>query len=142
MFKVLSTISLTVLLTACAVPAGQSPYDRLRQSSMNIVNALAESTDSYLKSKSESEALSAAQESLKQSLKDPSSAQFRNVRLVTFGSGKVICGEVNAKNSYGGYVGFKRFVASPYQSETERTGGRYPEIDSLSNTGLNSACGY
>ena len=38
------------------------------------------------------------------SLKDPGSAEFRN----QYG----ICGEVNAKNSFGGYTGFKRFIAS------------------------------
>lgn len=38
------------------------------------------------------------------SLKDPDSAQFRNQ--------KGGCGEVNAKNSFGGYSGFKRFIAS------------------------------
>lgn len=38
------------------------------------------------------------------SLKDPSSAQFQNVK----GS----CGEVNAKNSYGGYIGFRKFYVS------------------------------
>ncbi|KQQ77226.1 hypothetical protein [Acinetobacter sp. Leaf130] len=38
------------------------------------------------------------------SLKDPSSAQFQNV--------KGYCGEVNAKNSYGGYIGFRRFYIS------------------------------
>lgn len=44
--------------------------------------------------------------------KDPSTAQFRNVvaygvkpSMISF-----LCGEVNAKNSYGAYTGFKRFV--------------------------------
>lgn len=41
--------------------------------------------------------------SVKSSLKDPDSAQFQNV--------KGYCGEVNAKNSYGGYTGFKRFIS-------------------------------
>ena len=36
-------------------------------------------------------------------LKDPDSAEFRNLN----GS----CGEVNSKNSMGGYSGFERFVA-------------------------------
>ncbi|MDP2263371.1 MAG: DUF4124 domain-containing protein [Hydrogenophaga sp.] len=43
------------------------------------------------------------------SLKDPQSAQFRAVRHV--GEGKAICGEVNARNSYGGFAGFRAFVA-------------------------------
>jgi len=37
-------------------------------------------------------------------LKDPESAQFRN----QYG----LCGEVNAKNAYGGYVGYRRFIAA------------------------------
>lgn len=42
------------------------------------------------------------------SLKDPGSVQFRGIRYI---EGRAICGEANAKNSYGGYVGFKAFVA-------------------------------
>lgn len=45
-------------------------------------------------------------------LKDPSSVQYRNVRRVPDKNGYprvMICGEMNAKNSYGGYVGFRRF---------------------------------
>ena len=38
------------------------------------------------------------------SLKDPNSAQFKNI--------KGVCGEVNAKNSFGGYIGFKEFYIS------------------------------
>jgi hypothetical protein len=45
---------------------------------------------------------------VRNSLKDPNSAEFKDVRWV---AGKALCGQVNAKNSYGGYVGFKFFVA-------------------------------
>ena len=46
-------------------------------------------------------------------LKDPESAQFRNFYTKSW-TGKPspmdpVCGEVNAKNSYGGYIGFTRF---------------------------------
>jgi hypothetical protein len=40
-------------------------------------------------------------------LKDPLSAQFQNETLY----GGTACGEVNAKNSLGGYVGFKRYIS-------------------------------
>lgn len=41
-------------------------------------------------------------------LKDPGSAMFRNVVM-----GKLaVCGEVNSKNSFGGFGGYQRFVAS------------------------------
>lgn len=42
-------------------------------------------------------------------LKDPDSAVFKDVRHV--GGGRALCGQVNAKNSYGGYSGFRLFVA-------------------------------
>lgn len=42
-------------------------------------------------------------------LKDPDSARIRNVRLMQEG-GDLVCGEVNARNSFGGYTGFSHFV--------------------------------
>lgn len=47
------------------------------------------------------------------SMKDPDSVRFRAVRVVRYGTGAVVCGEVNAKNSYGGYTGFSPFVGAP-----------------------------
>lgn len=48
-------------------------------------------------------------------LKDPESARFRNIRSVgpKDDLGEVICGEVNAKNEMGGYVGFQTFFFTP-----------------------------
>jgi hypothetical protein len=43
-------------------------------------------------------------------LKEPTSAQFRNVALNPARS--ALCGEVNARDGVGGYVGFRPFVAS------------------------------
>lgn len=40
------------------------------------------------------------------SLRDPGSAQFRDVKRV----GESVCGEVNGKNAYGAYAGFKHFI--------------------------------
>lgn len=47
-----------------------------------------------------------AREAVKGTLKDPDSAKFQNERI----SGLLVCGEVNAKNSYGGYTGYKRYI--------------------------------
>lgn len=52
-----------------------------------------------------------AKQQIADQLKDPASAQFRNVRASTLRDTDV-CGEVNAKNSFGGYTGFKRFVVT------------------------------
>lgn len=45
------------------------------------------------------------------SLLDPDSAKFRSVRI----AGNNVCGEINGKNAFGAYVGFKRFA---YLSKT------------------------
>lgn len=53
------------------------------------------------------------QEAAKAKLKDPGSAQFR---AVYFNRGKdglpVTCGEVNSKNSFGGYSGHQKFISA------------------------------
>lgn len=67
--------------------------------------------------------------------RDPAAVQFRNVRLVAKGMlGKpVVCGEFNAKNGYGGYVGFEPFAypaameEAHYPSEKGFMWGPYSE---------------
>lgn len=51
-----------------------------------------------------------AQEKVAAGLRDPSSAQFQKVEVRKSGA---VCGEVNGRNGYGGYVGFKQFVVTP-----------------------------
>lgn len=49
----------------------------------------------------------------KAKLKDPSSAQFRNVYFHIGADGiPMTCGEVNSKNSFGGYGGYQKFVSA------------------------------
>jgi len=47
--------------------------------------------------------------------KDPDAAKWRNLKFAR-AAGKdrlvILCGEVNGKNSYGAYVGFRRFVVA------------------------------
>lgn len=50
--------------------------------------------------------LKAIQDSVKEALKDPYSAKFKNIKV----SGLSYCGEVNAKNSMGGYTGYTKFT--------------------------------
>ncbi|WFF40392.1 hypothetical protein EVC62_02130 [Salinicola endophyticus] len=55
-----------------------------------------------------------AEESVKEGLKDPDSAKFKDVhgtKLMTVPNAHVmVCGMVNAKNSYGGYTGMSPFM--------------------------------
>lgn len=77
----------------------------------------------YLADKNEKEQKAALLIQLKkqvtQDLKDPTSAQFRNVRYRVAAPDKAeakfthfLCGEINSKNSYGAFVGFKSFVSA------------------------------
>jgi len=59
------------------------------------------------------ETIVAAERAVRGELKDPDAVQFRDVRAnYTEEFGVVACGRVNAKNEFGGYTGFRRFVSS------------------------------
>lgn len=52
-------------------------------------------------------------DAVRAALKDPDSAQFRNVYFKRGKDGiPVACGEVNSKNSLGGYGGYQKFVSA------------------------------
>lgn len=52
------------------------------------------------------------QSRVRQRMKDPDSAEFRSSYLSRKSGAPVVCGEVNANNSFGGKGGYQRFVAS------------------------------
>lgn len=54
----------------------------------------------------------ALRQAFEQTLKDAESARFRAIKYQPTGEpgGWTMCGEVNAKNSYGGYSGFEPFL--------------------------------
>ena len=56
-------------------------------------------------------------------IKDPQSAQFKEVAVVRtrHSSGEItyFCGKINAKNSYGGYTGFQLFVSEGQDIQIE-----------------------
>jgi hypothetical protein len=52
-----------------------------------------------------------SKERITSSMKDPSSVLYRNL-FISNQNTMTLCGELNAKNSYGGYVGFRRFMVS------------------------------
>jgi hypothetical protein len=43
-------------------------------------------------------------------LRDPKSAEFRNVRIC-YSMGPIVCGQVNSNNGFGGKTGYQRFVS-------------------------------
>ncbi|QFU23158.1 hypothetical protein FM038_014055 [Shewanella eurypsychrophilus] len=100
--KKIIILAALLALTGC----GSTP-DYMKNASSNIFNGM---NDSQIK-KTVSDIASVK-------LKDPESVQFRNFKIKRGGdySGaslpdavRIVCGERNAKNSYGGYTGFKTF---------------------------------
>lgn len=47
-----------------------------------------------------------------QKLKDQSSAQFYNLTVSRKGGMPMVCGEVNAKNSFGDHTGWQKFISA------------------------------
>ncbi len=128
------SIILLILCTAC-VPGG----DNLRNQSLNIARQMASITDEYFKKHGKDKTINEAKNSVKQRLKDPSSAEFTNVQLRDYVGGKVVCGYVNAKNSFGGYVGAKQFIASPFIGQIYQETG-FGNLDAVANAGILDAC--
>ncbi|HHA1236450.1 TPA: hypothetical protein ACOEEP_004572, partial [Enterobacter kobei] len=63
----------------------------------------------------EEKAISLAKSEVSANLKDPASAQFRNVKVSKMTDAEdgrvvaVVCGEINGKNGFGAYAGFHPF---------------------------------
>ena len=56
--------------------------------------------------------IAAAKDAVKERLREPKSAEFRNVNVVRYQEKiNVVCGEVNAKNGFGGMTGFQPFLS-------------------------------
>ncbi|HHR6503129.1 TPA: hypothetical protein ACS8CD_003703 [Providencia alcalifaciens] len=62
---------------------------------------------SWQNSASEMNHVSIAEKRLKENLKDPSSADFKDSRI---GSNGTVCGQVNSKNGFGSYTGYKKYI--------------------------------
>lgn len=70
--------------------------------------------------RTEAEFRAAGRQVVLDALRDPVSAEFRSVRRSWSPSGSAtFCGEVNARNGFGGYTGFQRFISGV--SPTGRT---------------------
>lgn len=84
--KFLSSLVLLVSISLCAQPATD-------QTAASVNSAL----------------LDEAKEAIAKNLTDPWSLQMRSLSQRTVEGKTMICGEANAKNSFGGYTGFKPF---------------------------------
>lgn len=75
-----------------------------------------------------------SKDAVRDRLRDPESAQFRNVQFFAGSGVPIACGEVNAKNAFGSYRGFERFIAA---GDVEGT--TFLESDMLSENEMSAA---
>jgi hypothetical protein len=64
-------------------------------------------------------------------LRDPDSAQFRDVVVYGTSNKRTVCGSVNAKNGYGGYTGYYPFM---YEELTKK-------VSSIGSSGIGGPSG-
>lgn len=73
-----------------------------------------------------------AQQAVRDMARDPDSLVFRNIFTMRVpGEPRRICGEVNARNGYGGYGGFRLFIVDP---QTPANGGNVAVIENPDRT--------
>lgn len=144
---------LTILLFGCAPPQpyqqkyytntgssyNSSSNNELRSLSIKQAQTISESNE-VVRNISDEKLIEIASSVTADGLKDPSSAQFRRVNIKNYNGNRIVCGEVNGKNSYGGYVGFRKFMAGVSGFFIEETSSKYPEINRDANAGLTLAC--
>ena len=64
------------------------------------------------------EQITVMQAQIAELMNDPESARFKNLRAARDSKGMLyVCGEINGRNKFGGYVGYKLFVAA-FEADT------------------------
>jgi len=132
-------------LLACASspPVFQeTEHGKLRENIINKTKLFAEETGVFFKENGEERTIEVTKKIVASTLKDPDSAKFLNLRMVNYYGGKLVCGNINAKNSYGGYTGYTRFVAGVLGGFITKSNNKNKKMNDAYNGGINSACGY
>lgn len=93
-----------------------------------------QATQAQMMMKERSVFIKEAKEQVANSMIDPESARYRNLFLSELAT-QALCGEINGKNRYGGYVGFQKFYSIPFGSAIS-TG----QDDKSFEIGWNSYC--
>lgn len=140
MKKHIAALAAAILCASCGTSPANDPIARLRGETMRTVLAYSITTAAYLETNSENSAIAKAMTATAGMLKDPESARFRNLRVAGYADGSVVCGEVNGKNSYGGYTGYQPFVASIDAATLYDDDKRYMDVYYAANAGLFAAC--
>ena len=137
---------IAISLTACATTDQssqqpiQSPYQSLYDQRIKDAETMSVEIKSQLILQSPKLILENVLKNVVYGLKDPDSAKFRNVRFVKYNNQIVVCGEVNAKNSYGGYVGFSEFISGITSSKIIKSAEYQTAYGAADSAGFRTYC--
>ncbi len=133
--------ALALTLSACSLTMPVAKSEAVANRSVAVAKSMALAGKAAEEKLGEQVLIERAKQAAAYDLKDPSSAQFRNVRVVSYNGGRLVCGEINAKNSYGAYVGFAGFMATDTEAVHEVMDTHHSKAFIAANTGLVFACG-
>ena len=133
-----------ILMVGVTVPSVQAEHSELQldlsqeqekrvQEYLNLSDMFAGLNDVIYNGKSDQEIIKMVRDSVTKDFKDPDSAKFRNERVfrtrveprhretgeVIEDDGIYVCGEVNGKNSYGAYAGYRDYWGGHFLVEME-----------------------
>ena len=145
--KTLSVFAMSAFVAGCVTLDDR--IDQIGEESLRSVQLMAESSPRMDEPEAEERYIDAAKEAAVRDLVDPESAQFRDIEVVAYNNGYVVCGEINGKNRMGGYVGFRPFVAGLSDARlafipsprTRTSSARVESVELAANRGLIAACG-
>lgn len=109
--KVIFSAIIASTLSGCAIESS------LLEKASAGTRIMALEANLYYQEYGETATIDAGKEAVKRLLREPESAEFSEVSLKDTEGGKLVCGYVNAKNGFGGFVGATPFAASQSSAE-------------------------
>lgn len=94
------------------------------------------------KSTATAKEINLAKQEVRDLMKDPSSVQFKNVAGYSIGPSRLtsLCGQINAKNGYGAYNGFRHFTYLAGILNTNELEGKPAPWENVFNADWNRSC--
>jgi uncharacterized protein YceK len=116
MRKIVLSLAVLLLVAGCGSQRSQFSYNSYQPPSETITSTSAKTAKpepTVNAVKATQAEIAVYQRAVDSNLRDPEAARFRSLRVVRDSEGTLgLCGELNAKNAYGGYIGFSSFYAA------------------------------
>ena len=105
-----AVIAAVLLVAFCSPDAAEDPSSP--KSGQTLAETENATEDAFSNSGNQMMVVDQTKEGVMSLLKDPDSADFKDVGFYSGGRAAAVCGHVNAKNGFGGFIGFQRFIGS------------------------------